>query len=280
MQMLRKFGIEGGAKYIMMEYLKWFPILGTVMWLFDYLFIAQKLKLDKDKITENVKRYLKYYKDLGLSFLIFPEGTLNTPNNRITSRAYAKKVGLKEDPKYVILPKSTGIFMIADNLQPHINTLFDITIGYGGLTAQAIPYEEYLIENVFFSKRYPKEVHISVKRFQIDTLPGFDGKITAKNMPQVQATESEASVFDPLTNARKNAFNSWMRARFMEKDQELDYFYKNKRFPGETVATSEFSPNFSDFVIIAILWSTLWITIPLHVGVVKNAVSLLFGILK
>lgn len=81
--------------------------------------------------------------------LLFPEGTLNTPNNRETSRAYAKKMDITEGghnltkgPKYVILPKATGLFMCADVLMPKISTLFDITVGYSGVKPHQVPYAE------------------------------------------------------------------------------------------------------------------------------------------
>lgn len=112
------------------------------MWFFEFIFLERKLAIDKKTIIDMLQKYKQRVPESPLWLLLFPEGTLNTPNNRITSRDYAKKMDISEQPKYVILPKATGLFMCADALMPKVTTLFDITIGYSGVEAHQIPYAE------------------------------------------------------------------------------------------------------------------------------------------
>jgi 1-acyl-sn-glycerol-3-phosphate acyltransferase len=112
------------------------------MWFFEFIFLERKLIVDKKTILEKLQTYKKRNANTPLWLLLFPEGTLNTPNNRVTSSAYAKKMDISDSPKYVILPKATGLFMSADALMPNISTLFDITIGYSGVKSHQIPYAE------------------------------------------------------------------------------------------------------------------------------------------
>ena len=79
--------------------MQWLPIFGLGMTFFEFIFMKQKLAKDRNTILRAMERCKTIWKDFPLWLLIFPEGTLNTPNNRATSRAYAKKVNMSEDPK-------------------------------------------------------------------------------------------------------------------------------------------------------------------------------------
>ena len=140
---------------------------------FDFIFLARKLAKDHHNIIGNLSRSKRYAAKYPLWLLMFPEGTLNTPNNRITSEAFATKNNIEERPRFVILPKSTGLYISLQTLLPEINNLFDVTVGYGGLTPDQIPYEEYLVENCFFAGIYPREVHMYIRHFAINTIPGL-----------------------------------------------------------------------------------------------------------
>ena len=45
----------------------------------------------------------------------------------------------------VLIPKATGTFMVANALHEQIDDVFDLTVGYGGIAKELIPYEEYLV---------------------------------------------------------------------------------------------------------------------------------------
>jgi 1-acyl-sn-glycerol-3-phosphate acyltransferase len=83
--------------------LQYLPIFGLGMTFFEFIFMNQKLASDYNTIVKYMKRSKELYNGFPLWLLIFPEGTLNTPNNRVTSRAYAKKQDIPEDPKVVYI---------------------------------------------------------------------------------------------------------------------------------------------------------------------------------
>ncbi|KAI8911051.1 acyltransferase-domain-containing protein [Gorgonomyces haynaldii] len=265
----RRFNHHGDVKILLMKVLKYIPLAGWGMRFFEFIFLERKLKLDRKIIMRNITRHKRYFSENPLWLLLFPEGTLNTPNNRVTSRAFAKKMDISDDPKFVILPKATGVFMCADTLMPQVNTLFDITVGYSGLKQEQIPYEEYLIENCFFAGQYPKEVHMHIRTFQLQQVDGFDGKITQESIKgeEIQATK-ESEAFDPLTNSRREAFSIWLRKRFMEKDALLERFYEHGSFESEHRLVWQFKPQLMDWLLVLITWITLPLLLPFYLRLI------------
>eukprot|EP00842_Homolaphlyctis_polyrhiza_P004715 jgi/Hompol1/5244/HPOL_000657-RA len=241
---------HGDLKVMLMSVLKYIPILGIGMIFLEFIFLERKIAKDRQNIINMMTRQKKIAPDLPLWLLIFPEGTLNTPNNRETSRKFAKKTGITDDPKYVILPKATGLFMCCDVLAPKVTKLFDITVGYGGLNPYQIPYEEYLVENVYFAQQYPREVHLHIQEFDITKLPGFDGTLTKESLEADPVLRAEAEKlaatsgggFDPLSDARRKLFSDWVRQRFMYKDQLMHEFYTTGAFPTTEVGVPDPRP--------------------------------------
>lgn len=84
---------------MLISVLQYLPLFGLGMTFFEFIFLKQKLAKDRKTIIKHMNRQKTLWKDFPLWLLIFPEGTLNTPNNRATSRAYAKKTEMSEDPK-------------------------------------------------------------------------------------------------------------------------------------------------------------------------------------
>lgn len=95
----RHAGRHGDLKIMLIAILQYLPLFGLGMTFFEFIFLKQKLAKDRKTIIKHMNRQKTLWKDFPLWLLIFPEGTLNTPNNRETSRAYAKKTEMSEDPK-------------------------------------------------------------------------------------------------------------------------------------------------------------------------------------
>lgn len=94
-----KFNRHGDLKIMLINALKYVPIYGIGMQFFEFIFMKQKLSKDCENILNLVNRQKSDYKDFPLWMLIFPEGTLNTPENRIKSREYGKKNSIEEKPR-------------------------------------------------------------------------------------------------------------------------------------------------------------------------------------
>ena len=188
--------------------LKDIPIFGWGMQFFEFIFLSRKWSCDKSLIYSNLSRSIN--DNMPLWLLLFPEGTVLTENTHQNSISYAKKMRIEDDPKHVLIPKSTGLYHSLQWLQPNVTCLYDFTIGYSGLNGINCPFDEYPLDKVFFLGEGPTQIHIHVDRFEISKLPGCDFKCQDDVDPQ---------------------FSSWLRSRFLEKDNLLKEFYQNGKFP-------------------------------------------------
>jgi len=267
----RKFGRHGDLKIMLIQILQYVPILGMGMKYFEFIFMHQKLEKDRNTMLSIMEKQKTAWKDFPMWMLIFPEGTLNTPENRNTCRAYAKKKDITEDPKIVLLPKGTGTFMISDILVDQVDTIFDLTVGYSGIDKYQIPYEEYLVDKVFFQRYYPKEIHINVKKLNLRSLPGLDSKDAG--ISSIKPGVPSDKAFDSDSDKRRIKFSEWIKSNFMEKDSRMLKFYEKGGFEGERNHTVV-SPGEEDFLVIGALIMSSWFILPFTWRVVYTFYSL------
>ena len=178
---------------------------------FEFIFLSRKWDIDRPRIISSLERAKKDGTPMWL--LVFPEGTVNTQNTRSIAEAFAKKSDIVFNTNHVILPRSTGLFHILRCLEGKSEYLYDFTIGYTGLKADSIPYDEYPIDKVFFEGAGPEAIHIHVDKYKLSDIPGLS-----------------CSQYDPLEKPSA-AFEEWLRTRFLEKDQLLDQFFATGKFP-------------------------------------------------
>jgi hypothetical protein len=185
--------------------------------------------------------------------------------------------------------------MIGDALADHLDVVFDLTVGYSGLDAEDIPYEEYLIDKVFFSGYYPKEIHINVKKIALHSIPGLNTEDTGNSVlnlkdgfervskvvsspvqsPASSKSLQPADVFDARSNERRLQLSEWLKDLFMDKDHEMKLFYEKKCFPGSSVSI-ELSPTIYDWVIVLSIGACSWIILPFWFHIFKAVFSLLY----
>jgi 1-acyl-sn-glycerol-3-phosphate acyltransferase len=178
---------------------------------FEFIFLSRKWDIDRPRIISSLESAKKDGCPMWL--LLFPEGTVITQNTRSIADAFAKKSDIVFNAKHVILPRSTGLFHILRCLEEKSEYLYDFTIGYSGLKSTSIPFDEYPIDKVFFEGAGPDAIHIHVDRFKLSEIPGLS-----------------LSKYDPLEKPN-SAFEEWLRARFLEKDQLLEEFFATGKFP-------------------------------------------------
>ncbi|KAJ2993555.1 hypothetical protein HDV02_002250 [Globomyces sp. JEL0801] len=169
---------------------------------FEFIFLARVWKKDQDRIVDNLVRAKNDKNPMWL--LVFPEGTVITEGTKANSRAYAKKKDITDEPKHVLLPKSTGLYHILRALESDTEYLYDFTMGklsYSGLTKDSIPYDAYPPSLVFFKGQGPQAIHIHVDRIKIADIPG---------LPKQPYSKSESATEE---------FDVWLRKRFMVKDE-------------------------------------------------------------
>ncbi|KAJ3360875.1 hypothetical protein HDU91_004246 [Kappamyces sp. JEL0680] len=275
----RQYGRHGDLKIMLIAVMQYLPVFGLGMTFFEFIFMKQKLAKDRSTIIKAMDRQKNLWKDFPLWLLIFPEGTLNTPNNRVTSRAYAKKTDMSEDPKFVILPKGTGLFMVADALIDQVDSLFDLTVGYSGLEAEDIPYDEYLIDKVYFDSYYPKQIHIDVKKYSLKTLPGLDKSVVpAKDANSSAVRDKAGGAFDQESNERRLQLSAWVKDRFMEKDERMKTFYEKGAFDGPCTRIT-IKPTANDWFVVGSVCASSWVIIPLWWNIFKTIIVSLYHLI-
>jgi hypothetical protein len=163
-------------------------------------------------------------------------------------------------PDHVILPKVTGLYHCVKTLAPDVTEIFDITVGYSGLTTATVPYDEYLVQNVFFRKVYPREIHIHVKKHDISLLPGvtvFFPKTTL-NCGYRNSISDEDNM---------EAFGLWLREKFIEKGKRMDKFYQIGSFEEINADCNVIrpEPSIHDWVLISLTWVSMMILLPLYI---------------
>ena len=99
-------------------------------------------------------------------------------------------------------------------VDPSLDGIYDLTVGYSGLTETDEPEKVYTLGQLFFAGNAPSQVH-----YHLSYIP-------LKEIPRQSADE----------------FGEWLRERFYEKDRLLDEFYKNGKFPNSRSITKNLCP--------------------------------------
>ncbi|KAJ3021057.1 hypothetical protein HKX48_009302 [Thoreauomyces humboldtii] len=230
-------GAHGSMKIILKQSLKYLPVFGWGMQFFEFIFLARKWAVDRAMMSRILHRSLS--DRLPLWLVIFPEGTVITDNTKSKSQAYAKKMDITDQPQHVLIPKATGLFFCIKNLQPDAKNLWDVTMGYEGLTGDQTPYEVYSLSRVFFEAKGPERVHMHIQKFVVSDIPGFQEPPS----PAIVNTRRDESVELSKDEARKDEerserFTLWLRSRFLEKDALMADFYRTGSFPRDPTTTT------------------------------------------
>ncbi|KAJ3086788.1 hypothetical protein HK100_008589, partial [Physocladia obscura] len=246
---------QADFRIILIKVLASLPLLGQGMQLFEFIFLNQKLAQDRVIIHSSISTALADGPHHPLFLLLFPEGTLNTPGNVSKSRAYAEKNRIAEHPKYCILPKSTGLYIMLQNLTPDVDECFDLTVAYGGVAADEVPYEVLLPDKVYLEGKYPREIHVDVRRHVVAELPGF----RASDAVAAEAQETEAI---------KKEFDEWLRSVWADKDAKLANFYATNALTNDRKEIVPLIPRVEDWVYFIALFAGLYIVVPIYARIV------------
>jgi len=181
-------------KIVLKSDLKYIPGPGWAMQAAGFIFLDRKWERDRPHVED----LLHYFNDPNINepliLLLFPEGTDLTENTKSRSDKFADKQGL---PKYdyVLHPRTTGFTHLVKQLVEAnaIDCIHDITVGY---PAGLIRNENDLIEG-----KMPKEVHFSITRHPVDTLP----------------------------TSNEEQMSSWLNETWRNKEEKLKKFYTSDR---------------------------------------------------
>ena len=199
---------------ILKESLKYVPIVGPGMMFFGFIFLARKWEQDKPRFERRLNKLSKgeAAKD-PMWLLIFPEGTNASDNGRRTSAKYAEKIGIK-DLKHTLLPRTTGLNFCLQNLEKSVEWMYDCTVAYEGIPEGKFGQDYFTLFSTYFEGRPPKSVNMHFRRFRISEIPIHDQK----------------------------EFDLWLRERWIEKDNLMEYYNRHGRFPEDEDEKTDGSP--------------------------------------
>jgi lysocardiolipin and lysophospholipid acyltransferase len=143
---------------------------------------------------EYIRRlFATFHEDrIPLWLMTFPEGTRFTPDKQDRNRKRATETGI-EPFRHLLVPRIKGFVAAVIGLRGYIDAVYDVTIGY----EQGVPTLWQFVEGL------PKVAHMHVRSFPMAALPEADEALAA-----------------------------WLIARYREKDELLEGFYRDGRFPG------------------------------------------------
>lgn len=149
-------------KVIMKDSLRSVPIFGWAAQILHHIFLSR----NKDQDIPYIRKTMSYllHADKKSLFLLFPEGTDLSPSNLSRSLEFAKEKGLREYKK-VLYPKPAGFVACLRTLKGFDLSIHDLTVAYKDYNNGDRPSE-----NDFFFGKFPREVHIFVRKFKIDEI--------------------------------------------------------------------------------------------------------------
>jgi lysocardiolipin and lysophospholipid acyltransferase len=169
--------------------LKKLPGFGVAMQVFAFLFLQRNRAKDLAHMHELFGAYGS--NRYPVQFLLFPEGTDLCASAMASSYRFADREGLPRY-KHVLHPRSGAFLAAVGELRGRgLDAVYDITMGYPDVVPQG--------EIGAARGNYPHEIHIDVKRFAVDELPGDDA-----------------------------ALEAWLKERWRLKEAQLTRFYEHK----------------------------------------------------
>ena len=195
-------GMHGRIYVVLKESLKRIPIIGWGMQFAQFIFLKRKWEQDKPRMAAHLQKFNNPKDPMWL--MMFPEGTNLADSTREASKSWAEKNGI-DDLQHMLLPRSTGLHFILQELRKTVDYVYDCTIAYEGVPHGEYAQDIFTVGASYFGGRPPKSVNMYWRRFRVSSIPLDDPKI----------------------------FELWLRSRWLEKDRFIDEYHRTGRFPAD-----------------------------------------------
>ncbi|CAD6592195.1 MAG: hypothetical protein ASARMPRED_006106 [Alectoria sarmentosa] len=199
-------GMHGRIYVVLKESLKRIPVIGWGMQFAQFIFLKRKWEQDKPRMAAHLQKFNDPKDPMWL--MMFPEGTNLADSTREASKKWADKNGI-EDMRHMLLPRSTGLQFILQELRQTVDYVYDCTIAYEGVPRGEFAQDIFTVGASYFGGRPPKSVNMYWRRFRVSSIPLDDPKI----------------------------FELWLRSRWIEKDKFIEDYLRTGRFPADQGAS-------------------------------------------
>jgi len=209
--------LHGHIYIILKEGLKYVPFIGPGMMFFGFVFMKRKWASDKVGLQHRLGKLKgRHGGPMAGSgsldpmwLLLYPEGTNLSANTRKASKKWAEKNNMP-DLNRQLLPRSTGLLFCLKELQGTVDWIYDCTVAYEGTPKSGYAAELFTLRSTYFQGRPPKSVNLYWRRFAVADVP----------------------IDDP------EAFQKWVEARWQEKEQLLEHYFRTGLFPADEASFS------------------------------------------
>ncbi|KAI9511751.1 acyltransferase-domain-containing protein [Russula earlei] len=218
---------------VLKKSLRWIPVIGWGMQFFNFIFLARSWASDRLYLAKQLallgRRAQEH--DTPLTFILYPEGTLVSPDTRPTSKKYADKLGIS-DMNYSLLPRSTGLHYSLRALSPCVPTLqlLDITVAYPGVPPMGYGQSYYTLQSIFLDGVPPPAVHMHIRRFDVTTDVPIGNVPRSHSGTPLDGTPRRKALEVDVPEHERQAFDLWLRDRWTEKDQLMQRFHDTGSF--------------------------------------------------
>ena len=195
-------GMHGRIYVVLKESLKRIPVIGWGMQFAQFIFLKRKWEQDKPRMAAHLQKFNNPKDPMWL--MMFPEGTNLADSTREASKRWAEKNGI-DDMQHMLLPRSTGLQFILQELRKTVDYVYDSTIAYEGVPRGAFAQDIFTVGASYFGGRPPKSVNMYWRRFRLSSIPLDDPKM----------------------------FELWLRSRWSEKDMFIEDYLRTGRFPAD-----------------------------------------------
>lgn len=179
----------GNMKWFVKHALKYVPGMGWGLSFLDCFFLRRNWDSDQKLIESTFSKFRR--EQIPLWLCSFPEGTRITEEKLVRSQAFMSSRSIPIF-RHVLFPRVKGFVASVTALRPHLNAVYDVTIGY----PKGIPTLWQWIEG------WVGDWHIHVRRFPISVLP-----------------------------EQSKDLSMWLTLRYQEKDTLMSHFHQFGRFP-------------------------------------------------
>lgn len=218
---------------VLKKSLKWVPIVGWAMQFFRFIFLARSWASDSLYLVKQLALLGEraQERDTPLTFILYPEGTLVSPDTRPVSKKYADKLGIS-DMSHTLLPRSTGLLYSLRALSyclPDLQ-LLDITMGYPGVPPTGYGQSYYTLRSIFFDRIPPPAVHMHIRRFDVAKHVPIGALSGGASRSHLNGSPHGQTIGVDVPEGEREAFDVWLRDRWSEKDQLMQRFYDTGSF--------------------------------------------------
>lgn len=200
----------GNVKIVLKDQLKYLPVIGWGMRLFQFLFLRRRIDEDREHIQKYMDGLIT--DDFPFWLVVFPEGTTIHKEYVVKSQAFAAKEGR---PKFerVLLPRTTGMQIILDAVKDVKPDIYDLTLAFPTYSGEVPSFD------MGYDRNEDTEVP-SMKSLLAGTSPSSPVSIHSQKYSYDEAVENLEAFLD---------------ARWKEKEERMNYFIEHQRFPGDAV---------------------------------------------